>query len=311
MRLAALRPRELWSMGKETVQAWLADFAPSMGAGIAFYTIFSLAPLVLIVIAIAGFFWGNDAASGYVYAQLGDLVGPQGAEAVRESVRRAGETDGGVLQTIVGLSLLLVGATTVFAELQADLDRVWKAPAAKSSTGILALVRKRVLSLGLVVSIGFLMLVSLVFSAALAALGKWWSGWFSQIEWLLHALDFGVSLLVISVMFALMYKILPRVKIGWHDVWIGAIATALLFTLGKFLLGMYIGKSRVVTTYGTAGSLVVILLWVYYSAQIFLLGAEFTWVYAHRHGSRREQDKPPTTKETLAVEPEPDRPDAT
>jgi membrane protein len=197
----------------------------------------------------------------------------------------------------------VIGATTVFAELQSDLDRIWKAPAAKRREGIWELLRRRVLSLGLVVSIGFLMLVSLVFSAALAALSKWWSGWLEDFAWLLHALDFVVSLAVVSLMFALMYKILPRVQIAWRDVWVGAIATSLLFTLGKFLVGLYIGKSRVASGFGAAGSFVVVLVWVYYSAQIFLLGAEFTWVYTHRYGSRRGEVKASDARDTLDETP--------
>jgi membrane protein len=294
----------LWSLAKETVRGWLGDFAPSMGAGIAYYTAFSLAPLLIIVIAIAGLVFGEDAASGYVYSQLADLLGQQGAQVVQQMVERAGESEEGIIAPVIGFAFLLVGATTVFAELQSDLDRIWKAPA-QPSRGWWGLIRSRILSLGMVVSIGFLMLVSLVFSAALAALSKWWSGRFEGIEWLLYALDVTISLTVISTMFALMYKILPRVKISWRDVWVGAIATAVLFTIGKFLVGLYIGKSRVATGFGAAGSLVVVLVWVYYSAQIFLLGAEFTWVYAHRYGSRRGQDKKPSAREALQCDPTP------
>ena len=302
MHLAALSPAALWSLAKESVTSWRADFAPSMGAGIAYYTTFSLAPLLVIVISIAGLFLGADAASGYVYAQLADLVGQAGADAVRGMVASAGRTEQGIIGPIAGVLLLLIGATTVFAELQSDLDRIWKAPAARQAIGLWALARSRVLSLGMVVSIGFLMLVSLVISAALAAVGKWWGNRLENFEWLLHALDLAVSIAVTAVLFALMYKILPRVKIGWRDVWVGAIATALLFTTGKFLVGLYIGTSKVASGFGTAGSLVVLLVWVYYSAQIFLLGAEFTWVYAHRFGSRRGQDMPPPTRATLATD---------
>jgi len=302
MHLAALSPATLWSMAKESLASWLADFAPSMGAGIAYYTVFSLAPLLVIVISVAGLFLGTDAASGHVYAQLADLLGPPGAEAVRGMVESAGRTEQGIIGPIVGVALLLIGATTVFAELQSDLDRIWKAPAARQASGLWALVRRRVLSLGLVVSIGFLMLVSLVMSAALAAVGKWWGSRLENLAGLLHVLDFAVSIAVASLLFALMYKILPRVKIGWRDVWVGAIATSLLFTTGKFLVGLYIGKSEVASGFGTAGSLVVLLVWVYYSAQILLLGAEFTWVYAHRFGSRRDLDKPPPTRDTLATD---------
>jgi membrane protein len=303
MHREALSPAALWSLVRETVTGWLGDFAPSMGAGIAYYTAFSIGPLLIIVIAIAGLFFGQEAASGYVYAQIGDLLGTEGAEAVRTMVSRAGETEEGILAPVIGLALLVVGATTVFAELQSDLDRIWKAPAAKRAEGLWGLLRRRVLSLGLVVSIGFLMLVSLVFSAALAALSRWWSGWLEDFAWLLHALDFVVSIGVVSLMFALMYKILPRVKIAWRDVWVGAVATALLFTIGKFLVGLYIGKSRVASGFGAAGSLVIVLVWVYYSAQIFLLGAEFTWVYTHRYGSRRGQAKASNAKESLDATP--------
>ncbi len=216
-------------------------------------------------------------------------------------VESAHSTGEGLVATAVGAVLLAVGATTVFGELQSDLDRIWKAPAAKKSEGLWGMIRGRVLSFGLVVSLGFLMLVSLVVSAALAAFGKWWGGLIGDVEWLLHLLDFVVSLAVVTAMFALMYKILPRVKIGWHDVWIGAIVTALLFTMGKVLVGLYLGKSNVASSFGTAGALAVLLVWVYYSAQIFLLGAEFTWVYAHRFGSRQGQERPGTAKESLAT----------
>ena len=307
MKRVVLSPATLWSMTRETVTSWLADFAPSMGAGIAYYTAFSIGPLLMIVITIAGFFLGEEAASGYVYAQLSDLLGSPAAQAVREMADHAGTTKEGILAPVISVVLLLIGATSVFAELQNDLDRIWKAPAAKQG-GLWTMLRARVLSLGLVVSVGFLMLVSLLVSAALAALGKWWSGFFGDFQLLLQGLDLGVSLGVVSVMFALMYKILPRVKIGWRDVWIGSIATALLFTIGKILVGLYIGKSRVGSGFGAAGSLVVLLVWVYYSAQIFLLGAEFTWVYAHRLGSRRDQDKPATTRESLDTTLQPTAP---
>jgi membrane protein len=299
MNRSALSPGNLWSMAKESVTAWIDDYAPSMGASIAYYTAFSIAPVLIIVIAVAGFVWGDEAASGYLYAQLGGILGDDGAKAVQAMVESANSTNGGIVATVVGVVLLFVGATTVFAELQSDLDRIWKAPAAQKSEGLWGLIRSRVLSLGLVVSIGFLLLVSLVVSAALAALGNLWGGVFDNLEWLVHILDFVVSIAVVTVMFALMYKILPRVSIAWHDVWIGAVVTALLFAVGKFLVGLYVGKTSVASSFGTAGSLAVLLVWVYYSAQIFLLGAEFTWIYAHRFGSRQGEDKPATAKETM------------
>jgi len=305
MDRTALSPTALWSMIKESFAAWSDDYAPSMGAAISYYTAFSIAPLLLIVIAIAGFFFGKDAASGYLYAQIAGILGTDGAQAVQAMVESASNTAEGVVATVVGVVLLVIGATTVFAELQTDLDRIWKAPAAKKAEGIWGMLRGRVLSFGLVVSIGFLMLVSLVISAALSALGEWWGGLFGELEWVLQIVNFVVSLAVITVMFALMYKILPRVDIGWHDVWIGAAVTALLFTIGKFLVGLYVGKTSVASSFGAAGSLAVLLVWVYYSAQIFLLGAEFTGVYAHRYGSRKGKEKPATEKESIATTEQP------
>jgi membrane protein len=305
MNSAAFSPASLYSMLKESASAWVDDFAPSMGAAIAYYTAFSIAPLIIIVIAIAGLFLGRDAAGGYIYAQLAGLLGDRGATVVQGMVESASNTGEGVMASIVGGVLLIIGSTSVFAELQTDLDRIWKAPATKVPEGLWGIIRSRLLSLGMVVSIGFVMLVSLVVSAALAALGASWGGFFDAFEWLLHVLNFVVSLAVTTAMFALMYKILPRVKIGWHDVWIGAFTTALLFTIGKFLIGLYLGKSSFVSSLGAAGSFAVLLAWVYYSSQIFLLGAEFTWVYAHRHGSRQGQDRPETAKESVATETDP------
>jgi len=306
MNRSALKPGALWSLIKESVSAWSDDFAPSMGAAIAYYTAFSIAPLLIIVIGIAGLFFGREAASGQIYAQIAGMVGDEGAKAVQGLVESGSRFGQGLIPTIIGIVVLLIGATTVFAELQSDLDRVWKAPAAKKPEGVWALIRSRLLSLGMVVSIGFLLMVSLVISAMLSALGHWWGGVFDNFEWLLQVIDFVVGLAVITALFALMYKILPRVSIGWRDVWIGAAVTALLFTVGKFLVGLYLGKSSVASGFGAAASLVVLLVWVYYSAQIFLLGAEFTWVYAHRFGSRVGKDQPATAKETLATTGKPE-----
>lgn len=305
MNRSAFTPAALWSLCKEAVVAWSDDFAPSMGAAIAYYTAFSIAPLIVIVLAIAGFFFGHEAAGGYLYGQLDGLLGRDGAKAVQDMVASARDPGEGIVATTIGGVLLLIGATTVFAELQSDLDRIWKAPAAKRPEGLWGLLRSRVLSLGLVVSIGFVMLASLVISAALAALSGMWGGMFGDVEWLLQIVNFLVGLAVAAVLFALMYKILPRVSIAWRDVWIGALVTAVLFSVGKFLVGLYIGKSSVASGFGAAGSLAVLLVWVYYSAQIFLLGAEFTWVYAHRFGSRQDKAMPASVKETLATTTQP------
>ena len=300
MNRAALSPANLWSMIRESISRWSDDFAPSMGAALAYYTVFSIAPMIIIIIAIAGFFLGREAASGQIYAQVAGLVGDNGAKVVQSAVESASSRSEGIIATVISVVLLLVGATGVFGELQTDLDRIFKAPAAAKTEGLWGLIRARLLSLGLVVSMGFILLVSLVISAALSALGKWWGGVFGDMEWLLQTINFVVSLGIITLMFALMYKVLPRVKISWHDVWIGAFVTALLFTIGKFLVGLYLGKSSVASAFGAAGSLAVLLVWVYYSAQIFLLGAEFTEVYAHRYGSRQGEEPPATEKEQKA-----------
>ena len=199
----------------------------------------------------------------------------------------------GIISTIVGVITLVIGATTVFGELQSALDRIWEVPAAKKRGGIWSLLRQRLLSFGMVLVLGLLLLVSLVLSAALAALGKWWGGFFSEWEVLLQVVNFVVSFAIVTGLFAAIYKLMPRAEIAWHDVWIGAIVTAFLFTIGKSLIGLYLGKSAVTSGFGAAGSLVVLLIWVYYSAQIFLLGAEFTWAYAHAGGSRSGTAKGP------------------
>jgi membrane protein len=279
---------------KDTVSAWIDDYAPSMGAAIAYYTVFSIAPLLLIVISVAGVVFGAEAARGEVVAQLEGLLGTEGAEAVQDMLVAVSEPGTSTLTTLLGLLALLVGATTVFAELQSALDRIWRVPERHKSSGIWSLLRARVLSFGMILGIGFLLIVSLLASAGLSALGRVWAPLFGEGELIAHAVDFVVSLAIVTTVFAMIYKIMPRAHIRWHDVWLGALVTALLFAIGKFLIGLYIGKSGVATGYGAAGSLVILLLWVYYAAQIFLLGAEFTWLYAHRFGSLRDQPKGPT-----------------
>jgi membrane protein len=281
-----MRLRSIGALVKESVAAWIGDYAPSMGAALAYYTLFSIAPLLLIVIAIAGLVFGADAARGAIVDQLAGLIGEQGAGAIEALVRSASEPARSTIATIVGAVTLFIGATTAFAELQSALDRIWEVPAREKARGLWALARQRLLSFGMVLVLGLLMLVSLVFSAALAALGHWWGAFFNGWEAALQTLNFVVSFVLTTGLFAAIYKFMPRARIAWRDVWVGAVVTALLFTVGKFLIGLYLGKSGVTSGFGAAGSLVVLLIWVYYSAQIFLLGAEFTWVYAHRSGSR-------------------------
>jgi membrane protein len=209
-------------------------------------------------------------------------------QALLESVSKPAES---VTAMLVGGILLLVGATSVFAELQDALDRIWRVPK-RCKAGIWSLLRARLLSLGMIMGIGFLLIVSLVVSAALAALGRLWGPLFAEWEIIASMIDFLVSFVITTTLFALIYKIMPRVKVAWADVWIGAAVTALLFTIGKFLIGLYIGKSGLTSGFGAAGSLVVMLAWVYYSSQVFLMGAEFTWAYALTFGSRRAQPVP-------------------
>jgi membrane protein len=292
MKEIAKTPKEIWRLAKNSVVAWNDDFAPSMGAAISYYTVFSIAPLLLIMIAIAGFVFGQDAASGRIFAELEGFLGTEGAAAIQGMVKSASAPAKSTLGTIIGVVMLLIGATTVFAELQSALDRIWRVPAAAKSEGLWQLLRSRFLSFGLILAIGFLLLVSLLISAALSALGALWSSLFAGWEIALQILNFLLGMAIITVLFAMIYKYLPRLRIGWHDVWIGATVTAFLFSVGKLLIGLYIGKSGVASGFGAAGSIVLLLVWVYYSAQIFLLGAEFTWIYAYRFGSRRGQEPP-------------------
>ncbi|HZV98221.1 MAG TPA: YihY/virulence factor BrkB family protein [Methylophilaceae bacterium] len=282
-------PKAIWQLVKQTTSSWVDDYAPSMGAALAYYTMFSIAPLLLIVISILGLVFGEEAARGEIVAQLQALMGEQGAEAVQSLIASASQPNTSAMATTISIILLVIGATTVFGELQDDLDRIWRAPERDKAGGIWGLLRARLLSFGMILGIAFLLLVSLVFSAMLAALGKWWGAWFSNWLVLADVINMALGFALTTTVFAMIYKIMPRVHIRWHDVWIGAVVTALLFTLGKYLISLYIGKSGVTSGFGAAGSLVALLIWVYYSAQIFLLGAEFTWVYAHSFGSRKEQ----------------------
>ena len=272
------------------------DYAPSMGAALSYYTVFSLAPLLLIVIAVAGMVFGADAARGQVLDQLRGLIGDAGAKGVQDLLISADQPARGVLASIVGIVTLVAGATSVFGELQSDLDRIWEVPAAKKPTGIVAIVQSRLLSFGLVLALGFLLLVSLVISAALAAVGRWWGPLFGHWTTVLMIVNFVVGFVIVTTLFAFIYKILPRARVGWQDVWIGAAVTAMLFSIGKTLIGLYIGKTAVASGFGAAGSFVVLLIWVYYSAQVFLLGAEFTWVFAHAHGSKSSSRAQPAEK---------------
>lgn len=281
--------RRSWGLLKETGAAWSEDYAPSMGAALSYYSLFSIAPLLLIVIAIAGLAFGEEAARGAIFGQLQGLVGEQSAKAVEAMLQAVDKPKQGIVSTVIGVAVLILGAMTVFGELQNALDRIWRVPARIRASGLWNLLRTRLLSFGMILGIAFLLIVSLVLSAALAALGKWWGPLFGALA---QAVDLLVSFGLITVVFALIYRYIPRVHVAWHDVWLGAAVTSLLFAVGKLLIGLYLGKASVASTFGAAGSLVVLMVWVYYSAQIFLFGAEFTRVYAHRVGSRRGEPRP-------------------
>jgi membrane protein len=272
----------IWRLLTSTVNAWLDDYAPSMGAALAFYTLFSIAPLLLIVISVTGFFFGEAAARAEIFAQISLMVGEDSATTLDTVLESLDKPAASLVGMLVGLGTLLIGATTVFVELQNAMDRIWQVPLRPDFSGVRDFFRVRLLSLGMVLGIGFLLLVSLVLSALMAALGKWWAPWFGEFAIVADAVNFVVTLTFITAVFAMIYKWMPRTAVAWRDVWIGALITALLFTVGKTLIGLYIGRSAVASVFGAASSLVVLLLWVYYSAQVFLLGAEFTWVFAQR-----------------------------
>lgn len=272
-----------WTLTKDTVMAFIDDNALSRGASIAFYTVTSIAPVLFIVVAIAGLAFGADAARGAIAAELGGLMGQQSAELLQNAVKSASGKSSGILASAIGFVTLIITASGVFGEMQSALNAIWKAEPHGSTAS--QLIRARALSLGLVCALGFLLMVSLVISAALSALGDFFNNYLPFGKVILMALNFVISFAMISVLFAAIYKVLPDKKLQWRDVAVGAIATAFLFTIGKSLIGLYIGSSAVASTYGAAGALIVVLLWIYYSAEIFLLGAEFTKVYAAGHGS--------------------------
>ena len=282
------------------VQEWFNHRASSKGAALAFYTLFSMAPILVLVLAIAGLFYGQQAAQGELFEQLRGLLGTQGAQAVQLILASAHNQANGRFAAALAGVLLLFGATSVFAELKASLDDIWQEPPLTSGT-LWDTLRTRVLSFGMVLVLAFLLMVSLVVSAALSLLEHYWSGVWRDAAQMLSALNMLISFAVIAVMFGVIFKLLPRVRLSWRDVTIGAFGTAALFTLGKYAIGAYIGNSGVADSYGAAGSMIALLLWVYYSAQIFFLGAEFARQYALQVGSLRHRspvaDKPDSSRQ--------------
>ena len=271
---------------KKAGNAWIDDFAPSMGAAISYYTVFSLAPLLVIVIAVAGALFGREAVTGQITGQLVGLIGNDGAQVVQGLVASASNTDRGLVAGLISIVILLVGATTVFAELQSALDRIWHVPEREKPTGLWAILRARLLSFGLILGLAFLLMVSLVVATATAALGVLAGELMPGSAALLYVINLVISLAFTTVLFAMIFKLMPTTPVAWRDVWVGAAVTAVLFEAGKLLIGLYIGKSGITESFQAAGSLVVLLAWVYYAAQIFLLGAEFTKVIAAEHDSQ-------------------------
>lgn len=271
-----------------SLTSWIDHRAASKGAALAFYTLFSMAPILVLTIAVAGYVFGAKAAQGEIVAQLEGLVGPNGALAVQALLAGAQNSTSGLFATLVASVLLLLGATSVFAELKGSLDELWGiSRAGRSAFGVL--LRTRLLSFGLVLVLAFLLLVSLVISAGLAMAERYAHGMFGSSTMVLETITSLVSFAVIACMFSIIYKTLPDAPLSWRDVWIGAAFTAGMFSLGKYVIGLYLGNSGVASSFGAAGSLIALLLWVYYSAQIFFLGAEFTRHYALWFGSLQQE----------------------
>ena len=277
---------------KETFSKWSADAAPRMAAALAYYTAFSMAPLLILAIAIAGLLLGHDAAQGKIVEQIRGLVGQQGATAIQGMIEARQHPAKGIFASVIGIIALLAGATGVLSELKSALNTIWRT---QEHSDVKEIVKKNVLFVGMLLGIGFLLTVSLIASAAIAGLGKFLGGFLPAPELLLQVVNFVLSISVVTVLFAAMYRLLPNTQVDWHDVWIGALVTAFLFELGKLGLGLYLGKSTISSSYGAAGSILVLLLWVYYSGLIFYFGAEFTRVFAGRHGSRKPS-KPGTMR---------------
>ncbi len=278
-----LTPEALWFILRETFREWNDDKVPRLGAALAFWSMLSIGPLLLIVISMAGIAFGRDAVSGYVFAEIRRLVGDVGAQAIQTIIAGSRNAPAGVLATVIGFLVLIVSATGFFAQLQDALNTIWNVEG-RPRGDILSFVKKRFLSFTMILGIGFLLLMALVVSAGISAVAHMFAG--SAPSLLMHLLNLVVSFAVITLLFAMIFKVLPDVDIRWRDVWVGSAITALLFSIGKYFIGLYLGRSAFSSTYGAAGSLIVVLLWIYYSAQIFFIGAEFTQVYARYMGEQ-------------------------
>jgi membrane protein len=296
--------RTVFDLFKTTFDEWNEDKAPRLAAALAYYTAFSIAPLLVIVIAVVGLAFGQEAARGQIVQQIQNEVGRDTAEVIQTMIESANNEAAGIVATVVGIVTIIFGAAGFFGQLQDALNTVWEVTP-KPNRSIQDIIRERFLSFTMVLGIGFLLLVSLVINAVLSSLHNFVAGLLPQLQFFTHLLNLVVSFAVVTILFAMIYKVLPDVELAWKDVTIGAVITALLFTIGKFLLSWYLGNSGVASSYGVAGSFVVLLLWVYYSAQILLFGAEFTQVYARRYGSlfiQPTENAVPVTSEQHAQE---------
>src|ERR1044071_843983 len=274
-----------WELLKLTFAEWMNDSTFEWSAALAFYTIFSIAPVLLIAVGVASFFFAPDTATDQIVGEMEKMIGTQGANAVRQVIESSRGFGKGVWAVSVGIVTLMIGATAVFGELQSALNQIWDVEAKPDRGVIMSFVLDRVRSFSIAIGVGFLLLVSLVISALISGLQNYMNAWLPGVPWVWQTANVVSSFFVIAVLFAMIYKFLPDVVISWKDVWIGAAVTALLFTGGKYAIGIYLGRTATASAFGAAGSLVVLLFWVYYSALISFLGAEFTQVYARRYGS--------------------------
>ncbi len=282
--------KQIWRLLKETFKEWNDDNASRLAAALSYYTIFSLAPLLIIAIAIAGAVFGDEAASGEIVKQIQGLVGKAGAEVIQTALQNAQKPDTRNFASIISIVVLLFGASNVFAQIQDALNTIWEVEP-KPGRSFLLTLRKRFVSFAMVAGVGFLLLVSLIVNTALEAMLKYFNNLLPGFDWLWQVGNFAISFAVITLLFAFIYKFIPDAKIAWNDVWIGSAMTSLLFVIGKYLLGLYLGNSSFGSAYGAAGSLIVLLAWINYAAQIIFFGAEFTQVYASKYGSRIEPDE--------------------
>jgi membrane protein len=277
--------RQPLGLFKDAVSEWAADNASSLSAALAFYTLLSLAPLLVLITGIIGLVFGQEAGQGELMNRFGSILGPEGAKTLQGIVSHAQNRFSGIVATVLSIIVLVFSVSGVFYQLQTSLNVVWEVTQ-ESTGGIWGVVRKRLPSFSIIPVIGFLLIVSTAATAVVSAFGHFLGGLFPGVSVLLQVVNFLLSFVVVSVLFALIYKILPDVRVAWRDVWLGSAVTALLFSIGKFAIGLYLGRSSISSTYGAAGSLVVLLLWVYYSSQIFFFGAEFTQIYSNRYGRR-------------------------